>query len=147
MTKENKHFIVVGVDGSPPSIDALRWAAHQAEISGESLVVAMAWHIPAAAMGPAPIPNGYDWSVDTAKILHDTITEALGDDPKIAVHPVVLHGPTALELLRASEGADLLVVGSRGHGAFAGMLLGSVSQHCVTHATCPVVVVHPRRAC
>ena len=54
----------------------------------------------------------------------------------------MVGGPPALELLKAAQNADLLVVGSRGHGAFAGMLLGSVSEHCVTHSLCPVVVVH-----
>ena len=73
--------------------------------------------------------------------------EGLADDPDLEVVEAVFQGPAGSVLLDAAADADLLVVGSRGHGGFAGLLLGSVSLQCVTHAACPVVVVpHPERA-
>lgn len=135
------HFVVVGIDGSESSRDALRWAARQAELTGATLVVALAWHLPAAACGPLPLPTGVDWALDASTVLHDTITSTLGEKSLVHVRPVLLEGPAASELVQLAKDADLLVLGSRGHGAFTGMLLGSVSEHCVAHATCPVVVV------
>jgi nucleotide-binding universal stress UspA family protein len=134
--------IVVGVDGSDASRDALAWAARQAKLTGASLQVIMTWHVPTAAYGaPIPLPTDYDFIADSdhelAKVIHDVI----GEHPGLEVAPEVLEGHPATRLIEASEGADLLVVGSRGHGAFTGMLLGSVSEHCVSHASCPVVVV------
>lgn len=134
--------IVVGVDGSEASKDALRWAARQAELTGAALEAVMTWHFPALAYGtPVPMPSGYDLAPQAAQVLGDTVQEVLGDKPALKVHAVVVEGSPALELLDAATDADLLVVGSRGHGAFTGMLLGSVSAHCVAHAPCPVVVV------
>jgi nucleotide-binding universal stress UspA family protein len=137
--------IVVGVDGSEASKDALRWAARQAELTGATLRVLTSWHIPSLAYGSmAPLPEGLDLAGSTKQALDDTITEVLGAKPAVALTREVVEGPAALELLEASKGADLLVIGSRGHGAFTGMLLGSVSEHCVSHASCPVLVVrHP----
>jgi nucleotide-binding universal stress UspA family protein len=134
--------IVVGVDGSDSSKDALRWAARQAKFTGAGLRVVGSWHVPAMAYGSiSPIPSGLDFSDAAREAMDDAITDVLGSDSDIDVVRDIVEGPPALELLKAAEGADLLVVGSRGHGAFAGMLLGSVSEHCVTHATCPVLVV------
>jgi nucleotide-binding universal stress UspA family protein len=134
--------IVVGVDGSDPSRDALAWAGHQAELTGASLQVIMTWHVPTAAYGvPVPLPSDYDFISDSEHELAKVIDDVLGDHPAIQVSPEVMEGHPGTRLIEASAGADLLVVGSRGHGAFAGMLLGSVSEHCVAHASCPVVVV------
>lgn len=133
--------IVVGVDGSSPSKRALRWALRQAELTGARLEVVYAWHIPATD-GWTPM---FDLTQNLTKageqIAADTIAEIAGDRPPVIVHAEVVEGNTAAVLLKAAEGADLLVVGCRGHGGFVGALLGSVSQHCVQHATCPVVVV------
>lgn len=135
--------IVVGVDGSDSSKDALRWAARQAQLTGAELKVVSTWYTPTMIYGPGvlPFPTDFDPEGDSRSGLGDTIRETLGDDSKVKVSTVVVEGHPAPELLRASEGADLLVLGSRGHGAFAGMLLGSVSEHCLAHASCPVVVV------
>lgn len=134
--------IVVGVDGSDASRDALAWAGRQAELTGDSLQVIMTWHVPTAAYGvPVPLPTDYDFVTDSEHELAKVIDEVLGDHAGIRVSPVVMEGHPATRLIEASVDADLLVVGSRGHGAFTGMLLGSVSEHCVSHASCPVVVV------
>lgn len=134
--------IVVGVDGSDESKAALRWAARQAELTGASLEAVITWHLPSAAYGaPMPVLTGWDFAPGAQEVVDGAILEVLGAEPAIKITTVVEEGYPALMLLQASVGADLLVVGSRGHGAFTGMLLGSVSEHCVTHASCPVVVV------
>ena len=132
--------IVVGVDASEPSKDALRWAARQAELTGAGLHIVMAWEIPSMGYWAA-IPQGLDLGKEAEKALQSTIEEVLGSDPKVAVRSTVAEGHAPLVLLEAAHDADLLVVGSRGHGEFAGMLIGSVSEYCVTHAHCPVVVL------
>lgn len=134
--------IVVGVDGSDASKDALRWAARQAGMTGVRLETVMAWHVPVAAYGaPVMPPDGYDFEPEARRTLAEAIRDVLGEHPAVEVATVVVEGHPAPELLHAAADADLLVVGSRGHGAFTGMLLGSVSEHCVAHAPCPVVVV------
>jgi nucleotide-binding universal stress UspA family protein len=135
-------LIVVGVDGSKASKDALRWALRQAELTGATLRAVTSWHLPNFyGAGMIPFPAEYDPETDARKMLSDVLSEVAGDGAA-AVETLVVEGPPALELLEAAKGAGLLVVGSRGHGAFAGMLLGSVSEHCVSYAQCPVVVVH-----
>jgi nucleotide-binding universal stress UspA family protein len=139
--------IVVGVDGSPTSKAALRWAIHQAELTGSTVDAVLAWEYPAAiaGFGWAPLPVTYDAAVETLadKTLAETVSEAAGPDPAVAVSPAVINGYPAAVLLRAAEGADLLVVGSRGHSEFTDALLGSVSQNCAHHAKCPVVIIRP----
>jgi nucleotide-binding universal stress UspA family protein len=135
--------IVVGVDGSDASKDALLWAARQAELTGSALVAVMSWEFPSMAYGAVmPLPDDFDIAGASQKIVDEAIDETLGEHPAVQVSTVVAEGPPPHELLKTPKNADLLVVGSRGHGAFAGMLLGSVSEHCVTHSPCPVVVVH-----
>jgi nucleotide-binding universal stress UspA family protein len=133
--------IVVGVDGSESSVDALRWAGAHAKVTGARLEVVMAWRWP-TSWGRTPTwPPGQDPQGETRKLLAGTVESALGAPGALHVRQVVVEGDAAPALIAASEHADLLVVGSRGHGAFAGTLLGSVSRHCVTHAACPVVIV------
>jgi nucleotide-binding universal stress UspA family protein len=132
--------IVVGVDGSDASKEALRWAARQAELTDACLRVITSWHPPVIVYGPVPMPE-VDYSVAAGRVLQNTIKEILGDPPRVASTSQVVEGPPAMSLIQSAATADLLVVGSRGHGAFVGMLLGSVASHCVSHAPCPVVVV------
>jgi len=135
--------IVVGVDGSPSSQAALRWALGQAKATGARVQAVAAWDYPTYAWTSA-VPYE-DFSVTTGKILDESVHGALGTDPAdVRVLQSVVPGHAAQVLIDASAHAALLVVGSRGHGAFAGTLLGSVSQHCVQHAHCPVVVVRGR---
>jgi len=141
-SNEETGVIVVGVDGSE-SIDALKWAAGQAKLSHASLEVITAWARP-TYWGREPVgPPGSDVEEDARRMLAEVVESALGPHPSVEVRQVVVEGHAAPVLIAASEHADLLVVGSRGRGTFGGMLLGSVSMHCATHAPCPVVVVHP----
>lgn len=130
--------VVVAVDGSASSAAALRWAAAHVAAVGGTLHAVTAWNLP-DGFGWGSI-SGLDWPGNARRHQEAALTDALG--PAAAgVRRQVVEGRTARALLDAAEGADLLVVGSRGHGAFSGMLLGSVSRHLVAHAHCPVVVV------
>ncbi len=149
MTDQSKaSLVVVGVDGSPASIDAVRWAARYAGMTGADLVAVTSWEPHAgfsAGVGPGASINtlDIDWEGKAITTLYKTVVAALPDGHE-SVQRGVVCGRPADALLTAAEGADLLVVGSRGHGGFVGMLLGSVSTHVVAHAPCPVVVVrHP----
>ena len=134
--------IVVGVDGSPSSAQALRWAAGQARHTGAEVHAVIAWLPPTVyAWGPA-LPSDLDWSEDCGTALEQTITKTLDGPDAESVHRHVVRGHPAQALLDEAVGADLLVVGCRGHGGFTGMLLGSVSQHVIAHSPCPVLVVH-----
>jgi nucleotide-binding universal stress UspA family protein len=137
--------IVVGVDGSPSSVDALRWAADQAELTGAELHAITSWHLP-TTYGWIPSVADFDWAGNARTTLDHAIKDALDGNRAALVRQHVLEGPATRVLLHAAADADLLVVGSRGHGEFAGMLLGSVAQHVVAHANCPVLVVRTRAA-
>ncbi|MFJ5921150.1 universal stress protein [Kitasatospora sp. NPDC092948] len=131
--------IVVGVDGSAASRTALRWAARQAALVGATVEAVTTWQYPAAFGWSVPVVDT-DVAADAAKILAETVAEEAAQYG-VEIRERVESGNAAQILLEAAEGADLLVLGNRGHHGFAKALLGSVSQHCVQHATCPVVVV------
>ena len=133
--------IVVGVDGSASSQQALRWAARQARLTGEELYAVAAWDYPAGVGWGAVVLEDIDWSGNAGKALDDAVTASLHPDEADRVQRSVVQGYPARVLLDAAADADLLVVGSRGRGGMVGMLLGSVSRHVVTNARCPVVVV------
>ena len=133
--------IVVGVDGSASSKAALGWAIRQAKLTGAVVDAVIAWHYPGSYGYPVAVGDDADYSELAAKVVTDTIVEVSGPAGPVEIRPKVVEGNPAAVLLAASNGADLLVVGSRGHGGFVEALLGSVSQHCVHHATCPVVVL------
>ncbi|MGW2254699.1 universal stress protein [Kitasatospora sp. NPDC001660] len=136
--------IVVGVDGSPASVDALRWAVGQARMQGAVVEALIAWQHPVATGWTVPIEAYEDLPGIARKILDDSVTEATGSGAPAGIRTRVQEGGAVPCLLDAARGAELLVVGSRGHGGFTGALLGSVGQHCVQHAPCPVVVVRHR---
>jgi nucleotide-binding universal stress UspA family protein len=139
-TSRSRSTIVVGVDGSPSSLKALRWAADQAELSGAELHAVTSWHMP-TTYGWIPAVADFDWAANARTTLEQAIKDALDEDRGASVRRHVVEGPAPRVLLHAAADADLLVVGSRGHGEFAGMLIGSVAQHVIAHATCPVLVV------
>ena len=138
--------IVVGIDGSEDSKHALRWAAQQAELTNAPLQAITAWQYPVDFGTAWQIPATYgrshdfshaDFSEDAKKTLDGAIEEVLGKDRRISVTPQLVRGHPAQVLIEASGHAGLLVVGASGHGGFVGMLLGSVTQHCVGHSACP----------
>lgn len=136
--------MVAGVDGSPASIAALRWAIRQAEVTGSSLDAVMAWEFPIAtgSYGWAPTApfDDTDYRELAAKTLNDAVAE-VSPPPGVTVNQIVTEGNPAQVLLEAAKDADLLVVGNRGHSAFVDALIGSVSVRCLHHAACPVVIV------
>lgn len=133
--------IVVGVDGSAPSRAALRWAQLIAGATKATIQAVIAWEY----------PTSYGWAIDTddwqpdadaEKVLEQTLDSVFGANRPPGLRAVVTRGHAREVLLSASNEAEMLVVGSRGHGGFAGLLLGSVSAACAEHAKCPVLVVH-----
>ncbi len=137
---ERERRIVVGVDGSVPSKAALAWAVKQARLTGATVEAVIAWELPATYGFPVPVPD-MDYGGLAAEVLADAIAEASSPGEPVKIRSTAAEGSAARVLLDASAGAELLVVGSRGHGGFTEALLGSVGQHCVHHATCPVVVI------
>ncbi|MEO9110455.1 MAG: universal stress protein [Jatrophihabitantaceae bacterium] len=133
--------IVVGVDGSKPSVEALRWAGRIAAGIGAEIDAVISWELPISYGMGAVLP---EWrpDVDAAEAIADALTAAFGAVTPEGLRSYVRRGHPAKVLLEAGERAEMLVVGSRGHGGFAGLLLGSVSAQCAELATCPVLVVH-----
>lgn len=138
--------IVVGVDGSVSSVIALQRAAELAEAVGASLEAITTWEYPVLF---DPYYAATDWSPhdEAAKSLAQTVEDAFPGAPPRPILQTVLQGPAARVLIQESAGAYLLVLGSRGHGGFAGLLLGSVGAACAAHAECPVLIMHtPKNA-
>lgn len=141
--------IVVGVDGSEGSKHALAWAAEEARLRHVPLTVLLTWQLPATFYTGA-VWVGMDSEVidDLRKLaqqrLDDVCSELASLLEDVDVERRVVEGATAHSLIEAAEDADLLVVGTRGHGGFAGLLLGSVSQQCAHHSPCPIVIIPPR---
>jgi nucleotide-binding universal stress UspA family protein len=139
-------MVLVGVDGSPASISALRWAAREAELRGAPLRVVHAW---------APVPPmyaGYYTGIDgevmekaARAVLDESTDQGLTAATDINVDARLMVGGAAQNLITAAAGAQLLVLGARGHGGFAGLLLGSTTHQCLHHAPCPVAVIHGPR--
>ena len=139
--------IVVGVDGSDLSAAALAWAADEARRRDVGLHVVTCWSYPTMAFSlyQLSIP-GEVFERDARAAAEAQVEQVLGADRQgLVVTVEVLQGPAALGLLEFDRSAEMLVVGSRGRGGFAGLLLGSVSQYLAEHARCPVVVIHGPR--
>jgi nucleotide-binding universal stress UspA family protein len=138
--------IVVGVDGSATSIDALRAGVRMATALGIRLEAVTAWHVPdlyGGYRGEIYVPILQDVEDGARAVLDESVTAVFGPTPPPPwFRGVVREGRSASALMEASEDAEMLVVGSRGHGGFAGLLMGSVSAACAEHASCPVLVVH-----
>lgn len=132
--------IVVGHDGSASSLAALLWAARQAALTGSTLEIVMTWEWPSSYGWAVPVPDDFDPESDIEKALDGVVAHVSAAHPGLPVNPRVVSGHPAPVLVEASKGAELLVVGSRGHGEFVGMLIGSVSEYCVANAHSPVLV-------
>lgn len=137
--------VVVGVDGSPPSERALAWGRDYARLSGSALRVVCAWDVP---------PLGGTMSFGDADVLRQAAEELVATATAellpsgLPIEGCAVEGHPSNVLIHESERAQLLVLGARGRGGFADMLLGSVSTYCSHHAKCPVVIVrgdHPQR--
>jgi len=137
--------IVVGVDGSQHARDALRWAAHFGRVFGARVEAVIAWEYP-PALGWSVLPDDWDPAEDMRKVLEESVADVFGDQPPAGLQQLVQEGGAARVLIEACEGAAILVVGSRGHGGFSGLLLGSVSANVAEHAPCPVLIIHGDQA-
>jgi nucleotide-binding universal stress UspA family protein len=134
--------IVVGTDGSEPSRRALGWAVAEAAVRKAVLQPAIIWQSPYDYGELRYVPVDEDQLArGAAKRLEQELAEVAGEDSATATDPLVVHGDPAQVLCERSADADLLVVGSRGHGGFAGLMLGSVSAKCAHHSRCPLVIV------
>ncbi len=145
MTENSKSDrIIVGVDGSDSSIHALRQAARLATALDVPLEAIAVWEYPA----PAEYYPVTDWSpeADAKEILTTAVEQAFDDSPPPRLTTAALRGTAARVLIEQSRDAGMLVLGSRGHGGFVGMLLGSVSAASARHAHCPVLIVHTPEA-
>jgi nucleotide-binding universal stress UspA family protein len=144
-TGETQQVVVVGVDGSAESIAALGWASRYAAATGARVRAVHAWHYP-AAFGIAPVGKAPPTvTAEVEQRMRDDLAQAVGQvypDPADGqVETALRYGHPVEVLIDESKDSSLLVVGRRGHSAFTGLLVGSVSIHCVTSAACPVVVV------
>jgi nucleotide-binding universal stress UspA family protein len=139
--------IVVGVDGSEHSDRALAWAVEEAKLRNAPLRIVSVWHVPAHIYGAPgftpPIGPDVDKAFRDAADESATAAARIAEEAGVEAEVDVEHGQTVEKLLDAAEGADMLVVGSRGHGGFGGLMLGSVSAQCAHHAPCPIVIVRP----
>lgn len=133
--------IVVGVDGSHPSLEALGLAARLAPALGCTIDAISTWEYPPEYAGYVPLGSD-NFEEITEKRLAGAIRSAFGDDPPAGLRSFVRFGSASKILVDAGKDAAMLVLGRRGHGGFRGLLLGSVSAACVSHAKCPVLVVH-----
>lgn len=136
--------IVVGVDGSDCSNDAFRWAVSEARLRGASVRAVYVWRMPVflpSGFAPVALPDRAALRAAARRRLDEIVEEVVGDASDVRIEPKAVEGTASQVLVQEAEGADLLVVGSRGHGGFAGLLLGSVSHQCAAHASCPVVII------
>jgi nucleotide-binding universal stress UspA family protein len=149
--RESKQLaaVVVGVDGSAGSSEALQWAIAEARLRQVPLRAIHAWTYAEPLIPPL---IGYSYSAEyvesaiderrqAAEGLLEQATEALAEAHEIEIERLLGEGSAARVLIDAVGVDDLLVVGSRGHGGFSSLLLGSVSEQCAEHASCPVVIV------
>jgi nucleotide-binding universal stress UspA family protein len=138
-----ERFIVVGVDGSEDSKAALRWALQEARLRGAALHVVHGWWAFPELVPGAPMTSE-DWDglrQEAPEFVKPFVVETIGEPDDVEISVMAPNGMVSEVLVEASKNAELLVVGSRGHGGFTGLLLGSVSQQVAQHATCSLVIV------
>ncbi|MFB7596163.1 universal stress protein [Streptomyces sp. NPDC056160] len=141
-SSEPEPRVVVGVDGSPSSYAALRWAVRYARLVGGVVETIHAWDTPSDVgwTGPAIDPE-FDLEQARERFAEELSSVFAKQERPAGLREHLVEGDPSEVLIRASQGAEVLVVGSRGRGAFSRAMLGSVSQRCAQHAACPVVVV------
>ena len=144
--------MVVGVDGSPGAHEALLWALAEARLRGAKLHIVHAWKVPMIEALPEPWVIGLTPPGPSVEEVHERLRGAAKDvldssiraaqaQPGVEIERELHEGHTVTVLLTAARDAELLVVGARGRGGFAGLLLGSVSHQCADHAPCPLAIV------
>jgi nucleotide-binding universal stress UspA family protein len=133
--------IVVGVDGSETSSAALAWAVRQAKLTGFGVDAVITWSIPASAAATGALPENFNPASDAAQSLAEAVAPTRSSNADVDLRTIEIEGSAGQSLVEYAEHAEMLVVGSRGHGFVAGILLGSVSEYCVSHAHCPVLVL------
>ena len=138
--EQSESRIVVGVDGSEQSLVALRQAKRLSGLLGARIEAMTTWHYP-VAMSPYALSAEPSFEEIAQQTLTEALQEAYGDDVPAGLTTVVQYGHPAQILIERSTGAEMLILGSRGRGGFAGLLLGSVSSECASHANCPVLIV------
>ena len=139
-----KRRVVVGVDASPASLHALRWAVDEAVLLDATIDVVHAWTVPVVVYPEGQILESEPFRDDAQHVLDEAMASlALPGVPAVQARPRLVENPPVDGLLAAAAGAEILVLGSRGLGALADLLVRSVSQGCVERASCPVVVVPP----
>ena len=150
MTSTGSFVIVVGFDGSENSRNALRWGIDEAKQRSGEIRLITAWSKPPLAWYPTLLETAAgevvteDSPQQAAETMQAAALKAAGDEGVSATGQVVHNDSAASALLDAAQGADLVVVGSRGHGGFPGLHLGSVTTQIINHAPCPVLVVRPK---
>lgn len=138
---EARRYVVVGADGSPASVEALKWALNYASCIDAEVRVATGYTYPFTIF-LAPTYTEADYERDAAEALLVTVERAALDAPDVPMTTTVMEVKPGRLLTDLSRGAQALIVGAHGQGEFPGMHLGSVANFCVHHAECPVVVVH-----
>lgn len=142
--RKQEHGVVVGVDGSASSRKALEWALEYAAALDLTVTAVQAWQTPAYYGTGAMVLPGQEIEDEARRGLEKTVDEIAAAWPQVHVERRIKEGHPAKVLLEVADEARMLVVGSRGHGGFVGAVIGSVSQYCVTHAHCPVLVVRTK---
>lgn len=142
MDRTTEKRIVVGVDASPPAVAALRLAAHLADALDAPLHAVTTWSYP--PFSEYSTVTVWDPQEDAASVLSESIRDAFGDTPPALMTREVREGAPSPALIQLSTSSRMLVLGNRGRGGFASLLLGSVSSACVAHASCPVLIVHAK---
>lgn len=142
VNEKTNHEIVVGIDGSESSKNALRWAARMAPSLGAKIHVIVAWEYPIVFGLEGGIPGAWKPDETAKEILENTLNAVFGKNRPAGLKGSISQGHPTFVLLDASKDAEMLIVGSRGLGGFVGLLLGSVSSACAEHAKCAVLVVH-----
>jgi nucleotide-binding universal stress UspA family protein len=144
LNERRRGRMVVGTDGSPASLAAVRWAAEAAQRTGSWLDVVLVWSpdVDYGWLGAAPV---HGWHADPAteghRLLESVVAEACGHPRPETVRIFLMEGEPAQCLVGHANGADVLVLGDRGRGAFLGLRLGPVASACAMHPTCPVLIV------
>lgn len=137
--QEAKGLIVVGFDGSAPSIAALEWAIQDARRRNATVLALTAFEIP-WTIDVHPTTTDMDYGLAAERLQSQGLEKFFAEHPDVDIQTQLIQHKPALALTEAAEKADLLVLGSQGSGALPGMHLGSVASYCVHHAPCPVLV-------